>query len=338
MTSSLLPSHATDLERALADVLGDAASVPVPIADLWRPDTIPSTHLPYLAWALSVDDEWQFARTDAERRALTAAAVELHRTKGTPHAVRRGMQLLGFRDAEIVEGLDAVRHDGEITRSGSHAFAGASRWALFRVVADLGATEGLDAAQMMRIVGIINAYKNARSHLYALSFRANIADSVDTDPAFLAPLSVGLRLGTRRGVRDGRFARGSQRRHARTGEITYAGTSTRADRVVTETIRYHQGNLIVRAPLRLALHQVDARPAHLPRDGRARFDGRVRRGRPLATIVPTAPVVTRRIPRDGSHDRRGWGPRRDGSHTYAGTVRRGARHVHGATVHTLEAA
>lgn len=283
MSKSLLPPSSTDLERAADLAMARVGDVPVPIGTLWDPQAIPETHLPYLAWALSVADEWQFARTDAERRALVAAAVELHRTKGTPHAVKRGMQLLGFAGAEIVEGLPAVLHNGEIRRQGSQPYAGASRWAMFRVVADLGSTEGLDAAQVARIVGIVNAYKNARSHLYALQFRANVtvAGRRATDAV---GLRAGLRLRSGQGVRDGRYRRGSSALYRRDGALTYAGAVSRRDRIISAEIPFAVGHLWQRQRLHVGLQLTARRPPLLPRDGVLTFSGAARRGAPVAVI------------------------------------------------------
>lgn len=334
MSATLLPPNSTLLERRIAETTAMLGELPIPLRSLWNPATIPAELLPYLAWTLSIEEEWSFARTEQERRDLVTASIELHRYKGTPYAVRRGMQLLGFHDAEILEGLPAVHHDAEITRDGRQTFAGASRWALFRVAVDLGNQEGLDGPRIARIRRIIGYYKNARSHLYALSFRANLTSAVDRPSRLLAPLSVGLQLQRAKGVRDGRLSRGSVRRYRRDGELHFDGSLQRSDRVVVATTRYQEGGIYWRQPLRLHLRRLLTREALLPRDGRLAFDGSARRGQPTATVTPPTLRVTRSLPRNGQLTRQGYGPSRQGAFTYGTGRARGAHHrYHPVTRH-----
>jgi phage tail P2-like protein len=90
----LLPPNATALERALAA----APRLPVPeiVASLWDADGCPAAHLPWLAWALSVD-EWDSAWDEATQRAVIKASVEIHRKKGTVGAVKAALSVLGHR-------------------------------------------------------------------------------------------------------------------------------------------------------------------------------------------------------------------------------------------------
>lgn len=88
---SLLPANATLLERAFGAVAQPTAD-PRVIATLWNPATCPATHLPWLAWALSVDawnDQWD----EATQRRVIAASIEVHRKKGTVGAVRRALEV-----------------------------------------------------------------------------------------------------------------------------------------------------------------------------------------------------------------------------------------------------
>ena len=93
----LLPSNATPLERALADVDG-ARLLATPtafIAGLWDPATCPADLLPYLAWALSVD-VWNPDWSEATKRAVIAASPAVHRRKGTRAAVEDAVGALGL--------------------------------------------------------------------------------------------------------------------------------------------------------------------------------------------------------------------------------------------------
>lgn len=99
MPDDLLPPNATPQERALSlatDRLPD-----VPIKTLWSPQTCPEAQLPWLAWALSVD-EWDSTWSVETKRQAIAASIEQHRKKGTVGALRRALQRLGY-EVEIDE-------------------------------------------------------------------------------------------------------------------------------------------------------------------------------------------------------------------------------------------
>lgn len=91
----LLPPNATDLERAAAEALAEIEQVPVPLRQLWNPDTCPARLLPYLAWAFSVD-RWDAAWPDTTKRDVVRSAFYIHRHKGTISALRRVVEPLGY--------------------------------------------------------------------------------------------------------------------------------------------------------------------------------------------------------------------------------------------------
>ena len=98
MSTSLLPPNASSLERALEAVAGariEAVEVER-LRALWTPADCPAPLLPWLAWALSVD-EWDADWSEATQRAVIAASVEVHRRKGTLGAVRRALAATGYR-------------------------------------------------------------------------------------------------------------------------------------------------------------------------------------------------------------------------------------------------
>lgn len=99
--SELLPPSATLAERALEGAVSRLSSVPVPVGQVWDPATCPAGVLPWLAWALSVDD-WDASWSEAQKRAAIAASIQVHRRKGTVGAVRRALQALGY-EVEIDE-------------------------------------------------------------------------------------------------------------------------------------------------------------------------------------------------------------------------------------------
>lgn len=95
MSDTLLPPNATAQERALDGAVSRVSDIPVLVREHWNPDTCPAAQLPWLAWAFSVDD-WNPAWTDAQKRAAIQASVGVHRTKGTPGAVKRALSPLGL--------------------------------------------------------------------------------------------------------------------------------------------------------------------------------------------------------------------------------------------------
>lgn len=91
----LLPSNATELERHAATALAQIQRVPIPLRQLWNPDTCPAPLLPYLAWAYSVD-RWSSAWPESAKRSAIKAAYFVHAHKGTIGALRRVVEPLGY--------------------------------------------------------------------------------------------------------------------------------------------------------------------------------------------------------------------------------------------------
>lgn len=97
----LLPSNATPLERAMAEVL--SSPVDAEVRDFVRALTTPGRWLPFLAGHESVDlwfEDW----SDTRKRQMIADATALASIKGTRAALPR---FLAYVDAEIV---DRVSH------------------------------------------------------------------------------------------------------------------------------------------------------------------------------------------------------------------------------------
>lgn len=158
---TLLPPSASAQERVLEDATARLGAVPAPLRALWRPAECPAALIPWLAWTLSVD-EWDPAWPEALQRQMIAESAMLHARKGTPWAVKRALQLMGYGNVAIVEGSAYRRdatydHDGEIDHGGD---LGPYQ---FDVVLNIGALpDGAAQAEIRRRVGY---YKNARSHL-----------------------------------------------------------------------------------------------------------------------------------------------------------------------------
>lgn len=163
--SPLLPPNQTRLEASLANAAA-MAHTPEVLARLWDAQRCPVELLPWLAWALSVD-EWDEAWTEAQKRAQVLGAIALHRKKGTPWAVKQALQRAGVEMARLIERID-----------GAH-------WAEFDVdisVVDRPLTE----ETITRAVALINAYKAARSHLRRL-----VISLATKGHAYVAAFTVG---------------------------------------------------------------------------------------------------------------------------------------------------
>ena len=135
----ILPPHSGPAERALAGALPGAFDIPVDIRLIWRPAAAPPAFLPWLAWALSVDD-WDASWTTARKREVVAAAITLHRIKGTRRAASLALEALGYPNAVIVENPDlprigdlnvylgGARQDGGTWRIGPSNYGWADYW------------------------------------------------------------------------------------------------------------------------------------------------------------------------------------------------------------------
>ncbi|SUW63505.1 Bacteriophage P2-related tail formation protein [Buttiauxella agrestis] len=91
----LLPVGSSPLELAAAKACAELTRVPVPLRQLWNPETCPAPLLPYLAWALSVD-RWDETWPVDIKRGVIKAAKYLHKHKGTIGAIRRVVEPLGY--------------------------------------------------------------------------------------------------------------------------------------------------------------------------------------------------------------------------------------------------
>lgn len=145
---TILPPSSTPLERAL-DRSGASRleALPAVVASLWRAETCPAVLLPYLAWALSVD-EWDNGWAEDKKRLVIAESRLIHQQKGTPAAIRRALAAIGQPDATIIERGDYVRHDGSILRNGVHLRQGAGGWATYRI--ELKSAVTIEQAQQIK--------------------------------------------------------------------------------------------------------------------------------------------------------------------------------------------
>lgn len=95
MTKSLLPVGSQPLLRTTSQAMSQATELPVPLRELWHPDSCPLPLLPYLAWSLSVDS-WDQTWPEVTKRQAIKDAWYVHRHKGTIGAIERVVSQLGY--------------------------------------------------------------------------------------------------------------------------------------------------------------------------------------------------------------------------------------------------
>ncbi|HCH1064853.1 TPA: phage tail protein I [Vibrio parahaemolyticus] len=96
MSNSLLPPNASGLERDIEQVIVQSTDLPIRIKDLWDPHSCPLSLLPWLAWALSVD-EWDDRWPEHIKRQVVQDSFDVHRFKGTPYAVQKALDSLNIK-------------------------------------------------------------------------------------------------------------------------------------------------------------------------------------------------------------------------------------------------
>lgn len=167
-TETLLPINATSPEVALElSIGGRITNIPVPIREMWSPDSCPSDKLAFLAWAFGCD-EWDPNWSDDAKRQTIREAVLMQSRKGSAWAVRRVLKNAGYGTATITEGLYGRKHDGSADFDGLETYGDPRQWATYRVVLDQPITNA-QAAQVRRL---LEATAPARCKLQALSYVA----------------------------------------------------------------------------------------------------------------------------------------------------------------------
>ena len=152
----LLPASASPAEVAQSCAMARLANLAPQCREMWRPATCPSSHLPWLAWAFSVD-EWDIHWTDAQKRAVMAAAFEVHQIKGTVGALRTALDALGYT-IELLEWYQETPPATPYT---------------FGLTAELG-TGAIEAERWDEVTTTALAAKNVRSPLRYVRLRKSI--------------------------------------------------------------------------------------------------------------------------------------------------------------------
>lgn len=175
MTSALLPINATGFEKNLTDTVSTIGDLPVEIDQLWSPGQCPEAFLPWLAWALSVDN-WNSDWPVEIKRAQISESIEIHRRKGTVSSVKLAMEASGVQ-VELKEWFE----DNEEP----HTF-------LLKVWADEHFKKAgiplLSSQYYTALQKAVNVVKPARSH-YQFKIGARYSQNLKAATAFSSVLS-----------------------------------------------------------------------------------------------------------------------------------------------------
>lgn len=91
---TLLPPNRTRFEEAMDLTGARIDDLPVELRKLVQPYQIPSSHLPWLSWGLSVD-LWEPDWTEEKNRVLTARSLPMHARKGTQASIAEHIRIMG---------------------------------------------------------------------------------------------------------------------------------------------------------------------------------------------------------------------------------------------------
>jgi phage tail P2-like protein len=162
---SLLPPNATRLERGLEQATARIGAVPVSLRPLWDPQACPLDLLPWLAWAVGVE-EWDASWPEAYKREVVATARDIRHKKGTPGAIQRALAALGHPNARLIERQASIRYDGTAKFDGTRSYGGPTQWATFSVIL----TRPVSVKQAAIIRQRIASVKRTCCHLTGLDF------------------------------------------------------------------------------------------------------------------------------------------------------------------------
>lgn len=92
-------------------------------------DRVEASALVWLGKQFSLfGDGWELAKDEQGRRELIKTAIEIHRYKGTPWAIKQALAVLGFGDAVLIEHTGYRTHDGSFRHDGSQVYQSPNWW------------------------------------------------------------------------------------------------------------------------------------------------------------------------------------------------------------------
>jgi len=192
---SLQPSINDVRGRALLDLIERLGALDLVPILVYRLDSVPESALTLLAWQFDMlDPEWQLTVQAGESidtlttvdglsnidtlssagslagpsdfdslRALLKSAIPLHRTRGTPYAIKAALKSLGWAAASFQEGQASW---------GGTAWPANEGWAVFRAYIQLAGGQAVGSGEAARAAAAINFFKPVRAWLDSLWFTA----------------------------------------------------------------------------------------------------------------------------------------------------------------------
>lgn len=131
-------------------------------------DRVEASALVWLGKQFSLfGDGWELAKDTTARRELIKTAIEIHRYKGTPWAIKQALAVLGFGDAVLIEHTGYQLHDGSFRHDGSHRYGHNNWWEY-----DLKLKRPITREQAVKIRLALVEIAPARAVLKRIDFRA----------------------------------------------------------------------------------------------------------------------------------------------------------------------
>lgn len=156
--------------RTLAGLTRRLDNINLSVLLVYLVDIVDRTALPWLGEQFSLPgDGWELAESDDTRRMLIKSAIELHRYKGTPWAIREIIRRFGFGEVDLIEGTGQVGYDGRATYNGNYVHGDATAWAVYRVILRQHPITNDQAALLRQTLA---AFAPARCHLASLEYQS----------------------------------------------------------------------------------------------------------------------------------------------------------------------
>ncbi|MGC2276919.1 MAG: phage tail protein [Candidatus Binatus sp.] len=192
---SAAPSINDTRTQALLVLIARLAALDLTTLLIYRIDSVVASALPFLAWQFDIlSPLWQLIApvalgvdaltnidllidvdnlieagglvteltlTEAAQRDLLKSAIGLHRFRGTPWAIKQALASLGWATVTLLEGQ---------TSWGGVAYPSSQGWAVFRVMIDLAAGQGVSIGAASTAAAAANFFKPARAWLDSVWF------------------------------------------------------------------------------------------------------------------------------------------------------------------------
>ncbi len=211
---SAAPSINDTRTQALLVLIGRLAALDLTTLLVYRIDSVVESALPFLAWQFDIlSPLWQLIApvslgvdaltsidllidvdnliesggmvseqtlTEAAERELLMSAIPLHRFRGTPWAIKQALASLGWTQVTLLEGQSTW---------GGDAYPPNQGWAVFRVMINLAAGQGVPSGAASTAAAAVDFFKPARAWMDSIWFVA--PPTSDPGPAPSDNLTLG---------------------------------------------------------------------------------------------------------------------------------------------------